>query len=264
MTATTRSGTAGLLFVVAALSVAATADAAPEMTVNDIEIDSNVVDVYIESRTQKPAAQSSAEERERWKQELRDIYLLTSQARVDELLNDPRVQAQVELQQRAILAQIAAGDFIDRNQASDEEILAEYTKQVELAPSQQYKARHILVETQNAAVALIEQLDDGANFEELAKSESTGPSGPNGGDLGWFSPEQMVKPFSDAVGKLENGQYTEEPVQTQFGWHVILREDSRAAEPPTLESVRDVIKQRVEQRKLQAYLQQLRELHDSE
>jgi peptidyl-prolyl cis-trans isomerase C len=93
--------------------------------------------------------------------------------------------------------------------------------------------------------------------------KSTGPSGPGGGDLGWFPPEQMVKPFSDAVAGLENGAFTKEPVETQFGFHVILREDSRTSEPPTLESVREVVKQRVEQLKFQNYLESLREVEPS-
>ena len=96
------------------------------------------------------------------------------------------------------------------------------------------------------------------DFAELAKEESTGPSGPNGGDLGWFAPERMVPPFSAAVADLENGAFSKEPVQTQFGWHVILREDSRESTPPTLESVRDVVKQRLEQQKLTDYLNELR------
>jgi peptidyl-prolyl cis-trans isomerase C len=132
------------------------------------------------------------------------------------------------------------------------------------APSQQFKARHILVDTQAAAADLITQLDDGADFAELAKEHSTGPTGPNGGDLGWFAPDQMVQPFSQAVAALEDGAHTAEPVQTQFGWHVILREDSRENQPPTLESVRDAIVQRVEQAKFAAYLETLRAEYNSQ
>ena len=155
-----------------------------------------------------------------------------------------------------------AADFLARNTATDEEILSTYAEQIEQAPPLQFKARHILVETQAAAIDLISQLDAGGDFQELAKTHSTGPSGPQGGDLGWFSPDQMVAPFSDAVAKLADGDFTKEPVQTQFGWHVILREESRASEPPTLDSVRDVIKQNVEQQKLQDYLIALRALED--
>ena len=111
---------------------------------------------------------------------------------------------------------------------------------------------------------LIAQLDDGADFAELAKANSTGPTGPNGGDLGWFSPDQMVGPFSEAVSVLEDGAYTAAPVQTQFGWHVILREESRDNQPPTLESVRDALSQRIEQTKFTAYLETLRTEHNSQ
>jgi peptidyl-prolyl cis-trans isomerase C len=231
------------------------------MTVNGADVDSTVLDAYAETRTQKPAAQITAEEKDALKDELLDIYLLTTQPRAKELEKDPQVKAQLELQMRGTLAQAAAQDFLSRNPATEDEILKEYKQQIELAPQQQFKARHILVETQSAAADLIKQLDDGADFAELAKSNSTGPSGPTGGDLGWFSPNQMVPPFSEAVAKLEDGAYTKEPVQTQFGWHVILREDSRDAEPPTLESTHDVIKQRIEQQKLQNYLAELRELN---
>ena len=223
-------------------------------TINGVDIDSSVVDMYIESRTQRPAAAAAPEERAALIDELTDIYLLTTQDRAKELADDP-----AELQYRALIAQTAAADFISSNQATDEEIFAEYTSQLELQPTKQYRARHILVATQSEAIDIISTLDGGADFEELAKERSTGPSGPTGGDLGWFSPEQMVEPFSNAVVELEDGAYSEEPVQTQFGWHVILREDSRENEPPTLESVRDAIKQRVEQEKFQDYMQGLRD-----
>lgn len=246
--------------VLAVFCACSTVSAETAFTVNGVDVDSTVVDVYTETRLQKPLTQATAEERAALQDELTDIYLLTTQARATELANDPQVQAELELQKRGTLAQAVAQDFLARNQATDDEILSEYARQIEMSPPEQFKARHILVETQDAATGLIEELDDGADFTELAKANSTGPSGPSGGDLGWFSPNQMVPPFSEAVSNLKDGEYTKTPVQTQFGWHVILREDSRESEPPTLESVRDVIKQRVEQQKLQEYLVQLREL----
>ena len=251
----TRILTVGILVAAASFTVA---HAETLLTVNGIDIDSAVLDLYIESRTQKPANQVLAVERDVLLDEITDIYLLTSQPGVEELMDDPQVQAQLEIQKRGLMAQVVATDFVARNQATDVEILEAYTEQIELAPELQFKARHILVETQAAAIDLISQLVAGGDFQELAKTNSTGPSGPNGGDLGWFSPNQMVEAFSIAVAELEDGSYTKEPVQTQFGWHVILREESRASEPPTLDSVRDVIKQRIEQTKLQDYLTELR------
>ena len=243
-------------FIVLAISTQSWAQTAA--TVNGAEISNDVFDMYLESRIQKPAAQASADEREDILTELKDLYLLTTQERAKELAEDPLTKAQLELQSRGILAQAVAADFLATHAATDDEIKAAYEEQLKLVPPLEYKARHILVETQGEAQSLIADLDSGTDFAELAKEKSTGPSGPNGGDLGWFSPNQMVQPFSQAVSKLENGAFTKEPVQTQFGWHVILREDSRDTAPPTLESVRDMVKQRIEQDKLQKYLEDLR------
>jgi peptidyl-prolyl cis-trans isomerase C len=255
----------GTLAVLATLAAAAIPAASAEtvLTVNGVDVDSSVFDTYAESRFQKPAMQATAEERALVEQELTDIYLLTTQPSAERFAEDPSIKAQIELQYRGTLAQAVARDYIESNPATEEEILAEYEAQLKMAPTQQYKARHILVDTQAAAAGLITQLDDGADFQELARENSTGPSGPQGGDLGWFSPDQMVAPFSNAVSELEDGEFTKEPVQTQFGWHVILREDSRDNEPPTLESVRDTIKQRVEQTKFQNYIESLRAAHNA-
>jgi peptidyl-prolyl cis-trans isomerase C len=253
-----RSGTIVALAVGALLAGPTTVVAETALTINGVDIDSTVVNMYLESRIQKPAEQATAQERDVVIQELTDIYILTTQPTAKALESDPQIKAQIELQGRAILAQAVATEFFTSNPATDEEILAEYQTQMSSAADSQYKARHILVETQAAASDLIVQLNDGADFAELAKANSTGPTGPNGGDLGWFSPEQMVAPFSEAVAALEDGQHTAEPVQTQFGWHVILREESRDNQPPTLDSVRDGLKQRVEQSKFQAYLETLR------
>ena len=227
-------------------------------TINGTEVDSAVIDVYFESRLGEAAVQPSPEQRTALIAELRDIYLLSTHADAAELAKDPRLAAQIELQKHGALAQAVAADYMANVSVSEEEIRAEYSEQVKLAPPLQFKARHILVATQGEAIELITQLDGGANFEELAKEKSTGPSGPNGGDLGWFSPNQMVAPFSNAVAALEDGNYTSEPVQTQFGWHVILREESRENQPPTFESVRDVINQQVQQKKFQEHLVTLR------
>ena len=263
MTLNTSSGFPGTSFgtallVAMAIFVGSSVSAQTIDTVNGAEISTDVYNMYMESRIQKPASEATPEERTRYLDELKDIYLLTTQPRADVLAKTPRNKAMIELQTRGILAQAVAADFVESNAASDAEILEAYEQQVTRAPTLEYKASHILVETQSQAIELISELEGGADFAELAKEKSTGPSGPGGGDLGWFSPNQMVKPFSDAVAAMENGAFSKTPVQTQFGWHVILRVDSRESTPPTLESVRDVIKQRVEQEKLQKYLQNLR------
>jgi peptidyl-prolyl cis-trans isomerase C len=252
----------GIKLAVATISLsvfaASIAQAQVITTVNGTDIQQATFDFYLQNRLQKPALQITAEEREFVLQELKDIYILTTQPRAIEMAEDPALKAQMELQYRAALAQAVAVDWLASNPASDEEILAAYNSQALLAPDLQFKARHILVETQGAAVELITQLDGGASFEELAQTHSTGPSGPAGGDIGWFSPNQMVAPFSDAVAGLENGAYTASPVQTEFGWHVILREESRANEAPPLDSVRDTVAASVDQTNFQSYLEGLR------
>ena len=223
-----------------------------------VEIDPTVFNMYLESRIQQPASQATKDQTEAIRSELMDLYLLSNTPRAAELKDGAEMKARIELQTRAMLAQAVAADFIANNPASEEEMQALYDEQVKLSPPQEFKARHILVETQGEAGEIIAQLEGGADFAELAKENSTGPSGPSGGDLGWFPPDRMVAEFSQAVQELADGAYTKAPVQTQFGWHVILREDSRESTPPPFESVRDALKQNVDGQKLQDYLESLR------
>ena len=238
--------------------VASSARAEPVATINGTNIDSSVLEVYVESRTQRPVGDLAEQDRQTLMSELVDLYILSTQPGSADLKKDPRIAAQIELQERAIVAQAFAAKYIAENAVTDEEIATEYEIQAAEAPPSQFRARHILVPTQGEAIDLIAKLDTGSDFATLAMDSSTGPSAKDGGALPWFSPNQMVKPFSDAVAALEDGKYTSEPVQTEFGWHVILREESRAKEPPPLESIRENIKQNIAQKKFQAHLDALR------
>jgi len=124
-------------------------------------------------------------------------------------------------------------------------------------PEAEVRARHILVETEEAARAVIEKLDGGADFAELAQQESTGPSAANGGDLGFFSREQMVAPFAEAAFALEPGSVSD-PVQTQFGWHVIKVEEKRDREPPKFADIREQLKSTLIRQQLQQRMSDLR------
>lgn len=261
------NGRARLLTAISAnvlLSLSTAASAETVATVNGTAIDSSVLDIYIQNRVQRPAEQVPAEQREALLNELRDVYLLSTGEVAEDAREREDVKAQLELQTRTVLAQTVASEYVANMQITDEDIAAEYAKQAELAPPMQFKARHILVESQGEAADVIGELNNGADFETLAKERSTGPSGPNGGDLGWFSPNQMVEPFSNAVQAMENGDYSSEPVQTDFGWHVILREDSRESEAPPLDSVRETITQALQQQRFSAYLEELREAANAE
>ena len=191
-------------------------------------------------------------------EELIQRELLVQDALNKKLDQSPEVLEQIELAKRSLLSQAALKDFLQSHPVTDEEIKAEYEEKVGGDNSLEFKARHILVKTEDEAKKLIAELDKGGNFEELAKKHSTGPSGPKGGDLGWFIASQMVAPFSEAVIALENGKYTTEPVETQFGWHVILREDARPQTVPPLAAVKEQLLPFLQRQKIQNMLETLR------
>ncbi len=247
----------GAVAVAVALE-ASSAGAEPVATINGTSIDSSVLNLYVESRTQRQIGDVTEQDRQNLMSELVDIYILSTQPGTADLRKDPRIAAQIELQERAIVAQAFATRYLAENVATEEEISAEYAIQAAMTPPLQFRARHILVPTQSEAIDLISKLDSGSDFATLARDSSTGPSAKDGGALSWFSPNQMVKPFSDAVAALEDGKYTSTPVQTEFGWHVILREESRSNQPAPLVSVRENIKQNIAQKKFEAHLNVLR------
>lgn len=168
------------------------------------------------------------------------------------------VRAQLEIQRRNTLAAAAITE-VTKAQPTDAEIQAAYDGLFAAAePTTEYSAAHILVETEDKAREIKAQLDGGADFGTLAEQNSTGPSGPNKGDLGWFSADQMVVPFADAVKAMEKGQISD-PVQTDFGWHVIRLNDTRMRDAPKLEDVREQVSQMVLRDKVQAEIERLTE-----
>lgn len=167
------------------------------------------------------------------------------------------VALQIDQQQRAVIATAAIQHYLTRNPITDDDLKKLYAEK--MTGGKEFKARHILVKTKEEADKLIVELDDGADFSELAKEHSTGPSGKNGGDLGWFSATQMVAPFSEAASKLDKDAYTSEPVETQFGWHVIILDDMRDSSPPPFEQIKTQLKSVMQGQEVQKYIQQLRE-----
>nr|CAA6825309.1 MAG: Foldase protein PrsA precursor (EC [uncultured Thiotrichaceae bacterium] len=141
---------------------------------------------------------------------------------------------------------------------SDEELKAVYDERIKDMPKTEYKARHILVKTEGEGKALVKELTGGKDFVELAKEKSTGPSGPKGGDLGWFKPQGMVKPFAEAVAAMKVGAVSEAPVETQFGWHVIKLEEQRDVKLPEIDSMKPQLKRQLEQKKMLEHMKALR------
>jgi len=161
--------------------------------------------------------------------------------------------------------QLIAGEVIEKAMAQDvsqEELQAAYDEAyTDAEPTEEFSASHILVETEEDAKAVKTELDEGADFAELAKEKSTGPSGPAGGTLGWFGPGMMVPAFETAVAELEVGAVSE-PVETQFGWHVIKLDEKRQKEAPALDEVKDELETQVRQVKAQALIEETTEAAD--
>lgn len=175
------------------------------------------------------------------------------------LAASPEFKAQMEMARENILVQALLADYEKKNPVTDAEVKAEYDKYKAQASGTEYRARHILVEKEDEAKALIKQIKDGGNFEELAKKNSKDPgSGANGGDLDFASPSAYVPEFSQALVKLKKGEMTDEPVKTQFGYHIIKLEDTREAQFPALDDVKPQIQQRLTQQKVAAFRDEIR------
>ncbi|MBD1549159.1 peptidylprolyl isomerase [Labrenzia aggregata] len=171
-----------------------------------------------------------------------DMELFAQAAKKDGLDQSDDVKRQMNFLTLKVLRNAYLKDKID-SEISADDLKAAYEKKYADFKGEEISARHILVKDKAEAEAIIKQLEDGADFAELAKEKSTGPSGPNGGDLGYFAKGQMVPDFEKAAFALEKGSFTKEPVQTQFGWHVIKVEDKRPQEKPKFEDVAAKLRQ---------------------
>jgi peptidyl-prolyl cis-trans isomerase C len=230
------------------------------LTVNGEAITRTMYSIYFQDRMRgMPDAQNNPEMQMSVLNELANIIIVAQDAEKKGLQERPDVAASVKLLKDKMLTQIAIQDFASGHQPSDEEIQKAYQDEYAGQSGTEYKARHILLKQQEEATAMIEKLDGGADFAELAKEHSTGPTGKDGGDLGWFDVSQMVKPFGDALMAMEKGKYSSAPVETQFGWHVILLEDTRESEAPSLESVKPKIVNKLKQGALSEYMKELRD-----
>jgi peptidyl-prolyl cis-trans isomerase C len=200
----------------------------------------------------KPITDVTPEEKSQVLDQMINMQLIASQGAKDGLDKDPDVIARLDLLHTQILADAAAQKYIKGVVPTDQELHAEYDA---VADKTEYHARHILVPSKEKAEALIKKLKGGAKFEDVAKAESTDSSKTSGGDLGWFTTARMVKPFGDAVKGLKKGETTSEPVQTQYGWHIIKLEDMRDA---PFEQIKPQLSNTLVQKKFQAYIEGLK------
>lgn len=225
--------------------------------VNGKPVPSSRADVMIKQMTTQ-GQQDSPQLRAMVKEELINREILIQEADKLGLGNSTDVKNQLELARQSIVIRALVADYVKKNPVKDADLKAEYDKFKAQAGDKEYRARHILVEKEDEAKAIIAKLKAGAKFEDLAKQSKDPGSAANGGDLDWASPASFVKPFSDAMVALHKGQVTDTPVKTQFGYHVIKLEDVRAAKVPTFEEIKPQIAEQLQQQKLQAYQQELR------
>lgn len=226
--------------------------------VNGKPVTEAVFKTYLDRRTGGGKVDLNADQRKELVDQVVNIELLAQNA-VDEGLNKQADTAtELEIQRSQLLANAAIQNYLDQNPITDEEIKDAYDKRVDEMPKKEYKARHILVKSKAEAEDIIKQLNNGGDFKKLAAKSIEPGAEKRGGELGWFSPDQMVQPFSDAVENMDKGSYTKEPVQTQYGWHVIQLEDVRKAPTPTLDDLKPQLKSMLQRQKIQGYINDLR------
>lgn len=229
-------------------------------TVNGKPITNEMLRAYVRSQTNGQDIQLTDIQRQAVIKNLVNLELLAEAAHKDGVDRKPEVAADLTMSQNSLLAQAGVAQYMQGHQPTDAQLQAAYQQQVKGADTREYKARHILVSSEDQAKDIIAQLAKGGNFKALAAkySQDTG-SKANGGELGdWFPGSSMVPEFGAALATLKKGEYTKQPVHSQYGWHVIQLEDERSTTPPSFEQVHDKLVEQMDRKVISDYLDQLR------
>ena len=225
----------------------------PVAIVNGTPISREAFDDYLKGLLRgKPATDVTPDEKNQVLDQMINMQLIAAQAEKDGLDKDPDVATRLALLRTQIMADAAAQKYVKANEPSDQELHAAYDAATDKT---EYHASHILVATKEKAEQLIKKIKGGAKFEDVAKAESTDNSKANGGDLGWFTLARMVKPFGDAVKTLKKDEITQEPVQTQYGWHIIKLQDTRDA---PFDQMKSQLTNGIMQKKFADYIESLK------
>jgi peptidyl-prolyl cis-trans isomerase C len=227
-------------------------------TVNGKPVPKSRVDTLVTQATKQGQPKTpELEKQARDEVVMREMFMQEAERRG--LAASPDYKAQMELARQTILIRALFDNERDRNKVSDADVQSEYDKLKAQATGPEYRARHILVEKEDDAKNLIKQINGGAKFEDVAKKNSKDPgSAENGGDLDFAKPDAYVPEFSQALTKLKKGEMTQEPVKSQFGYHIIKLEDTREAQFPPLAEVKPQIEQRITQAKLAKFRDDVR------
>jgi peptidyl-prolyl cis-trans isomerase C len=244
-------------------STAAAPDAAKDAgadavaTIDGKTISRSTYDFFIRAATGKTSADLSPEQRQEALDSLIRLQLTAAQAEKDGLAKDKDTAAALDLSRLDVLQRAEQQRYLKDKTPSEQELRAEYDAQVALMPHNEFRASHILVKEESTANDILARLKKGEKFEAVAAKDSLDATKQKGGDLGWFTPQTMVKPFSDAVLALKKGETTSKPVQTQYGWHIIRLDDTRDVQPPPFDQVKGQLTQVVLGKKFKAYSDEL-------
>lgn len=241
-----------------AAPAAASSEGGVLVTVNGKGIPQGRADVMIKNQLAQ-GQQDGEQLRTAVREELIRREVLTQAATAKGLDKNASLMNQAELAKQAVLIQAYLQDYMRTHPVSEDAIKAEYEKIKVGLGNKEYKARHILVKTEEKAKEIIGKLQAGEKFEDLAKDSEDPGSKDRGGDLGWSAPAQYVKPFSDALVKLEKGKFTPQPIRSDFGYHVIKLEDVRDLKLPSYEEAKPQIAQRLEQQTIATHVNDLRQ-----
>jgi len=232
----------------------APSDSTPVATVNGTPISRDFYEFYAKGIAGKTSlADVTPEQRQQALDYLIRTEVVAQEAKKEGIDKEPATAFLVQLSDLNVLQQAVSDRYLKDKKPTEQEVRAEYETQVSLLPHSEYHVQHILVATEAFARKLIGELEKGANFGDLAKRESMDPSKTTGGDIGWLTPDRMLKPFADAMVGLKKGEYTHKPIQTQYGWHVIRVDDIRDVTQPTFDQVHQRLDQVVQAKKFKAY-----------
>ena len=222
-------------------------------TVNGVPIPQAAAETFVAEQVTQ-GTPDSPELRKAVREELIRREVVSQAAKAEKLDKSPEILAQIELSKQAILIRAYVQNYLKKNPTPESVVRAEYDKMKTSSSDKEFKARHILVETEDEAKAIILKLSTGEKFEQLATQSKDPGSKDSGGELGWSQAKDFVKPFGDALMALEKGKYTATPVKSEFGWHVIQLDDARTAEPPPFEHLKGQLAQHLQQQKIEALI----------
>jgi peptidyl-prolyl cis-trans isomerase C len=254
-----KTGKLTALILLGALTSAACAEDKTAVKVNDVAIPQARVDFRVKTAVATQGQTDTPELRKMIREDLINLEVLAQEAGRLGLDKEPDIAQQIDIARESVLASALVQDMVKNKPISDEQLHQEYDRLKTSLGGKEYNARHILVGSEAEAKAIIAQLGKKGKFEKLAaeKSKDTG-SANQGGSLGWNVPSSFVQPFAQALSNLKKGEYTKEPVQSEFGWHIIKLDDVRDMKMPSFDELKPQISQRLQQQTIQEAVAALR------